>query len=176
MINPDLGSWLFLSEIICNVGPSPSLRSKLSSSAGEGTIDVFVALASDDTSMVVGIENKIDAAVGPAQLLRYARGLVVRASGRNVVLVLLAPTEREDNPGEVPGCKFSPVTYRDVITALEAALAERRATSNNTGFDLARHYLEILRMDIVPEAQPEIDRIRLVRFAESGSLASFGAK
>lgn len=62
-------------------GPFAVTRVQTEFSTGEGPIDVLVNMTSGDTSLVVGIENKIDAAVGPAQLLRDARGLVIRADG-----------------------------------------------------------------------------------------------
>ena len=88
-------------------------------STGEGPIDVLVHLQNDGRSIVVGIENKIDAPVGgpgpsPSadgpglvrrieregsddedQLARDARRLGFLFGSGNAVLVLLAPTERE---------------------------------------------------------------------------------
>ncbi len=78
--------------------------------------------------------------------------------GGNVTLLLLAPTDRPDKPDEVKGCTFGCLTYRTVIKALEGALATRETVATATGRELARHYLELLRSDIVPEPQPEIDQ------------------
>jgi hypothetical protein len=125
---------------------------------GEGPIDILVRAESASTPLVVGIENKIDAPIGDDQLGRYARGLVARFHGVRVVLVLLAPTAREvDEPSVC--CELASVTYRNVVASLAAALSERDVESGSVGTELARHYLEELRTRIVPESQPEIDRI-----------------
>ena len=54
------------------------------------------------------------------------------------------------------GCTFKCLTYRTVIKALGGALAKKGA-DGTTGNELACHYLEILRSDIVPEPQSDID-------------------
>lgn len=133
-------------------------------STGQGPIDVLVELTSGARQLLVGIENKVDSPVGGGQLCRYARGLVEGARGRNVVLLLLAPTLLDETV-DVPDCCFGTVTYRTVISALEAALAD--TTAGGAGTELARHYLEILRTNIVPESEPEIDKILNELYAEN---------
>lgn len=125
-------------------------------STGQGPIDILIEASTGDGPLLLGIENKIDSPVGRLQLSKYACGLVNQARSRNVALVLLAPAELDDT-ADVQGCHFGSMTYRSVISGLNAALAE--TTASGAGAELARHYLDILRTHIVPEREPEIDRL-----------------
>jgi hypothetical protein len=125
-------------------------------STGRGPIDVLIEGTTGDGPFLLGIENKIDSPVSRWQLSNYACGLVNQSRGRNVALVLLAPTELDDT-ADVQGCSFGTMTYRSVVSGLEAALGE--TTVSGAGIELARHYLDILRTNIVPTPETEIDRL-----------------
>jgi hypothetical protein len=139
-------------------------------STGHGPIDVLVRARSDSVAVVVGLENKIDAPLGDDQLERYARGLVASTQGAVVVLVLLAPEERDVALPRVEGCAFAVTTYRRLAFHLNVALAGR---SGGAGMELARHYLEALRTSIVPEPQPEVDDILRELFTTHGEAWRF---
>ena len=131
---------------------------EVEASTGEGPIDVLVRAQCAGRSLVVGIENKIDAPLGDDQLARYARSLVARFQGATVVLVLLAPAARDIDGPDLP-CPLASLTYRTVVACLAASLHETAAASAGVGRELAGQYLEELRRRIVPESQPDIDRL-----------------
>jgi PD-(D/E)XK nuclease superfamily protein len=153
----------FMADVLLESGVSVDPRITITSidveaSTGEGPIDILVRAESAGTSLVVGIENKIDAPLGNKQLEKYARGLVARFPDTRVVLVLLAPTAREvDEPSVC--CEFACLTYRNVVACLTASLSDSEAENAGAGRELAGHYLEELRTKIVPESRPEIDQI-----------------
>ena len=136
-------------------------------STGKGPLDVLVRGRLGETPIVVGIENKIDAPLGDHQLERYACGLVAQFHPEAVVvLVLLTPEEQDVEPPVVEGCKFRQTTYRQLVTHLKTSLSALDTAAGGAGVELARHYLEALRMHIVSEPQPEVDQILREMFNE----------
>lgn len=127
---------------------------------GKGPVDILVELTGGGTAIVLAIENKIDAGPGDDQLQRYADGLAARFQGKaRVALVLLAPEDRPTVPPQSEFCAFGRMTYASVVRALDAAVSGSGTASAGAGPELARHYLELLRTDIVPESSPEVDRV-----------------
>ena len=86
-------------------------------------IDIVVEVDSPAGKIVLGVENKIDAAEQPDQLARYQRALLRAYPDRTAVIVFLCPVVREpvtasDN-SDVP---VVPVGYRSVMNAIQSAL------------------------------------------------------
>ena len=86
-------------------------------------IDIVVEVDSPAGEIVLGIENKIDAAEQPDQLARYQRALLRAYPDRTAVMVFLCPVVREpvtaSHNSDVP---VVPIGYRSVMNAIKSAL------------------------------------------------------
>ena len=93
-------------------------------------IDVVVEVDSSAGAIVLGIENKIDAAEQPDQLARYQRALSHAYPDRTNVIVFLCPTTRP--PTTASQTSMVPVAvldYLDLVTAIRNVLD---ATESNS--------------------------------------------
>jgi hypothetical protein len=134
-------------------GPIATADVRTEVSTGEGRIDLRLNARCGGSHIVIGIENKIDAPVDLYQLHQYALWLK-HQYGDAAILVLLTPTTHEGKATcRVFACSFCAMTYQDVITALEGALGEPEVVADAAA--LARHYLAMLRRDVMPESQPD---------------------
>lgn len=96
------------------------------------SIDIVARVASSEHTVVVGIENKIDAEEGEEQLGRYQRALRSAFPGQTSLMVFLTPTGREPTTAISPH-PVSTVSlgYDLIVEATEGALRETRPGSRD---------------------------------------------
>ena len=134
-------------------------------STGNGPIDILVEGSRDGAKFILGIENKIWSPESEAQMFKYCEGLRSPERGLegSLILALLAPEERPVR--REPNCAFTTLTYHSVVTLLTQAATsspeQPAAALAYTGRILANHYAAALRNYIMPESNPEIDRLCL---------------
>jgi hypothetical protein len=113
-------------------------------------IDVVIEIVSPVGGLVIGIENKIDAAEQPKQVERYQQSLSRAFPGQTTVLTFLAPQKHApttaDASSRVP---VVPIDYSCVLAAVTAAL--KATTPNTSDFfvlsEIAKHLREELLED-----------------------------
>ncbi len=117
-------------------------------------IDVVVEVASSRGSVVVGIENKIDAGEQKKQLARYQAALARAYPGRTAVLVFLTPTGREPTTAlEGAAVPVVALDYGAVLSALGEA--RERAPSGSRDERVLREFEDHVREDILGEREDE---------------------
>jgi hypothetical protein len=126
-------------------------------STGEGPIDILLETQSGQTLGAIGIENKVDSPEGDGQLHRYAEALKQRF--QSVGVALLTPEGLDASPK--PKCPYAPINYADVAPCLEGALqsVDVEHSMESVGLDLARQYLDVVRGDVMREANSEVKGI-----------------
>lgn len=139
--------------------PATVVRVETEASTGEGPIDILLETRSDGLRGVIGIENKIDSPEVDGQLRRYGVGLVRRFPDACVFVALLTPDRRK--PNKDPECGFAWIGYADVASWLEDAIhaAQGENSSALLGLDIAQQYLDIVRFDVMREANSEVETI-----------------
>lgn len=108
-------------------------------------IDLVVQITSSHLTVVIGLENKIDAGEGDEQLGRYQGKLESTFPGQTSIMVFLTPTGREPTTAfshsSVPAIS---VGYDLIVEAVEEALraAEPESRDSHTLSEIAAHLRE----------------------------------
>ncbi len=128
-------------------------------STGEGPIDILLETRAGGLKGVIGIENKIDSPEVDGQLWRYGVGLVRNFADTRVFVALLTPDRRK--PNREPKCGSAWIGYADVASWLEDAIRDAQAEHSSIplGLDIAEQYLDVVRFDVMREANSEIETI-----------------
>jgi hypothetical protein len=139
--------------------PATVVRVETEASTGEGPIDISLETRSEGLLGVIGIENKIDSPEVDGQLWRYGVGLVRKFPDARVFVALLTPDHRE--PNKAPACGFASIGYSDVASWLEDAIHDAQVDDSSTplGLDIAQQYLDVVRGDVMREANSEVKAI-----------------
>ena len=146
---------------LCGLNPEPSAsfgEVDIEFTTGHGPIDILVHWSRGNEQFVLGIENKIDSPDTDDQLARYCKGLTEQFGRDRVLLAFLTLDGRE--PKTAPECPFACIGYPAVAALLaEAIHTAPRPCGDGTGLELARHYLDALRTDVMQETNTDIDGI-----------------
>ncbi len=115
-------------------------------------IDIVIEILSPAGSLVIGIENKINAAEGQTQLARYQKSLACAFPEQIAVLAFLAPQKRA--PATAHASSRVPAISIDYSSMLAAVSAARTAAMPNTSdyfvlSEMAKH----LREDILEDTR-----------------------
>lgn len=127
-------------------------------------IDVVIEVGTAQGTVVLGIENKIDAGEQDGQVGRYQAALHDIYGGRPAVLVFLAPAKRtpftENAQSPVP---CVPLGYEVVLAALDAALETSASTPKEARRRCDRHALAELAAHIEEEIMGDPQSAQLAR-------------
>jgi PD-(D/E)XK nuclease superfamily len=131
----------------------------------KGSIDVLVKARYGGNSLVLGIENKVDARLGIQQLRRYEEGLRSQFGEKGVLLVYLTLDGDDPGPDDVPvHLSWCAIGYRVIVNILEKVLTVAKQWENPSleaqhGWWLAAQYLSLVRHDLMNENEAEKERL-----------------
>jgi hypothetical protein len=112
----------------------------------DGRIDLTIEFST--SKMVIGIENKIWAGESEKQLERYQQHLVDNYQSWNKHLLFLTPagidsvTHKAESDKAVDKCQYLPISYRCVLTALEAGRNMLSSGEVSTFLNMAIHHIK----------------------------------
>ena len=117
-------------------------------------IDVVVEVSSERGTVVLGIENKIDAGEQPEQLARYQAALARAYPGRTAVLAFLTPTGRGPTTAtEEAAVPVVALDYGAVLSAAEEARS--RAASGSRDERALSEFCDHVREGILGEPRDD---------------------